>query len=331
MANFNDQIVEALLTPSCQDPFIIQLRTALDSIDEHNQNEVSAIVDNLLSNHPASTHSMTFDHLMQRLTSTTTEPSQAKEVDDLSNLMCSSTIQQREPTGIQRAAYGLGPSPGFVPAARNEFYFLQLSFDTALTHMMDIFRQALVAVRDWDPKNNHGASMHFVRKAKNPDHPIRRIRRHVWHVCEFVHEGRVGWRLIDIPFNFYDDLLPLLTDFVNRMQAISIAVKCALLTDIVTWADRSGLALDAMRMARIKTELESKEAYMKSQADLERHKLDGDLKTKYQGMDKMGLTEKGASLEDILGIEALDLGAPALDDDDDFGRAILEALDDANV
>ncbi|KAK4508195.1 hypothetical protein PRZ48_001933 [Zasmidium cellare] len=337
MTDFNTQVIEALFTPSNQDPFIVQLRNAIDSIDGDNQDQISALVDDLLANHPASPQPpMTFDELMQRLVARSTQPSQQKKLNDLSTQLSTSTIKPpspKKPSKLKRSAYGLGPVDGFTPSAGNEFYDVRLTFEAAMAHIVKIFRKALAAVGGWDPKTNHTGFMDFLRKAKNAGHPIRCIRRDVWFVCEFVYNGRAGWNLIDIPHRFYEDLLPILNDFVKRTLAINADANSSSLRDIVSWAHQTGVLLHALRVARVKTEQASKAEYMRAQGQLEKAKFEGEVQAMYEGMEKMGLKEKGATVDDILGIEALELGAGALDEEeeDELVRAIQREFEGEGI
>lgn len=103
--DFNVQVVEALLTESCQEPSSLKLRTAIESIDGENQDVASAMVDELLASRNTSTQSITFDQLMHRLGTTSTTPSQVNKADDLPDLTGESSLNECTTTKLE----GVGP------------------------------------------------------------------------------------------------------------------------------------------------------------------------------------------------------------------------------
>lgn len=250
-----DDLIRALQDETCQEPFLVQLRAAmnraLEAVNEQNIEQVGKVVDGLLSHlDHQSGKPVTFVLLMSRMAKANQLP---QNIMALTTKLANSNINEGGPTKAQSAALGLVVASGFTPSPGNPFYYAGWDFGAAAKFISSTFKGARGEAARLIDLNQHrpGDFKTYIMKMKNvPDHPLIRMGRDMQYVAEFLDNGYPGWALYKLPDNFFSNVLPEATEFVDFAQALGLQPGCHILKHIANIAFFTRQRLRWMRMVR---------------------------------------------------------------------------------
>lgn len=272
MQDFYDKYFQAICTNQCEDPLILQLRKAVESLDDSNYEQVNADVVSLLSELPPMIDKpKNLDGLMFVLTKATSNRAKSQSSDEMANLavmLHKSTINAPQPSKAESAALSLGMPAGFIPEPNNPYYAAHLSLANAAMRIFKVCKGAQIAAQRWKEAMIHQGLLFrdWMRKATNPKHGFRQLGRDLRHMWELLDSGRAGWRLVELPHHFYYDVLPRLTDFVNTLQEVAVATQNEILRKAVSTADKIGERLNLFQRFRWEAEEACRQHYEKQRA-----------------------------------------------------------------
>ncbi|KAK4508196.1 hypothetical protein PRZ48_001934 [Zasmidium cellare] len=298
MEDFYDKYFQAICTNQCQDPLILELRKTIETLDDSNYEAVNNRVINILTELPPMIDKPSnLDGLMFVLTKATSVPAksrpakESKDVADLAVMLHKTTINLPEITKAQSAALSLGMPTGFLPDYHNPYYNISTTFSDACLLIVQVINDALAHAKTWKETMIHEGLQFrdYIRKSKlNPNHTFFKLSRDLDHMWEFLDNGRDGWRFVELPHNFYSDVLERLTEVVNVLQEVAVQTNYEVLRKIVKVAHEVGCRLNEFREMRLEAEEAWRQHYekMREEADM---KAEEHVRTL---MEKMSFYEK---------------------------------------
>ncbi|KAF2172142.1 hypothetical protein M409DRAFT_17382 [Zasmidium cellare ATCC 36951] len=301
MQDFYDKYFEAICTNQCEDPLILQLRKAVESLDDSNYEQVNADVVSLLSELPPMIDKpKNVDGLMFVLTKATSNRAKSQSSDEMASLavmLHKSNINAPQHSKAESAALSLGMPAGFIPEPNNPYYAAHLTLANAAMRMFKVCKGAQIAAQRWKEAMIHQGLLFrdWMRKTTNPKHGFRQLGRDLRHMWELLDNGRAGWRFIELPHHFYHDVLPRLTDFVNTLQEVAVATQNQLLRKAVSTAHEIGKRLNLFQRFRWEAEEACRLHYEKQRAKTDA-KTEEDMRALMEQMSFYGKTTDAEQL-----------------------------------
>lgn len=242
---FWDYYFEAILTDECREPLILQIRDALASLDDSNHGEVNIIVKYLLGETTYDDTPSTLEELMRELAKLNSRSVNGRklvpneDIDNLVHKMRESLLITQKLTKAEAVALGLADPSGFVPSLDNPFFEPFLDLCSAARHIARVFTAAKDAALEWHNMLTHQGPRFrdYMQKIRvSPRHHVRLLIRDLKRMSEFLDNGRAGWRLITWRHTFYQDVLPVTTDFINTAQQVGAHKGCQAIREVVVLA-----------------------------------------------------------------------------------------------